>query len=301
MKKLLLTLAFLFAGILHAQEFEYDVSYDTVSLGKRDFYLNSITRATYLEGNTRAFYGFAMPENTIKWFYSFTTQKGESGLANLNLAAQLASIAVDPTLGTTGSLNVPDGVAKVNVYAMQAWQSSLFQEGGTFMYSNAGSSLGSPQGVIELNDRIANNVVIGVENTSQTEGVHVFVEAVAIVENKVMKNRDAIEKAFTYGQLAVTKLDYGQYDLAKAYCDSSLALYELGWVYGTKSVCHFVMNQDGQATNNLVKGIELMKVQEDYNANIKLIQKEFRLVKKREKRKDAQQYIDMLWSHRFIE
>jgi|SaaInlV_120m_DNA_3_1039746.scaffolds.fasta_scaffold21494_1 hypothetical protein len=291
---------FLFCAVTsHAQEFEYDAQYDTIALGTRDYYLNSQLRSDLLEGTNRSLFSFDLPENTIKWYYSFTTQEGESGSANLGLVTKLVGMAIDPTLGIQG-ISVPKGVANINAYVLGAWSTGAFLNGERFNYETDFSSLSSPQGIVEVTGTNAKQASIGFTNPSQTNGVHVFVEAVAITETKTLKNIENISKAETYGQLALTKFNYGQYEVAKAYCDSSLANYELGWVYGTQSACFFVLEQEGRAAKTLVKGIDLMKIQGNYNYNIKLIQKQYRVLKKKAKRGDAQQYIDLLWEHRFL-
>jgi len=283
----------------HAQEFEFDIKYDTISLGTRDYYLNSQLRSSLFEGKSRALFSFELPENTTKWYYSFTTQEGEIGTANLGLVSKIVALAIDPTLGLTG-ISVPKGVTNIDAYVLNSWNSNLFLEGSPFSYSAENSSLSSPQGIIEVSEDNSRQVYIGFINPSQTNGVHVFVEAVAVVKTVVLKNQEAISKAESYGQLAQTKFNYGQYELAKAYCDSSIANYELGWVYGTQSACFFMMNQEGRTAKTLVKGIELMKIQGNYNYHIKQVQKQYKTLRKKEKRADAQQYIDLLWEHRFL-
>lgn len=299
MKKILVILFSLsLTSILVGQEILVETKYDTVAVAQRDFYLNSTLRSDLLGGNNRAGFSFTLPESTDRWYYSFTTERGESGMNNLNLAAQLGASLLDPTLGSSDVV-VPDGVSKINVYSIASWNYSTFTSGGEFNYNPDKSSLQSPQGLIEVRDDNVLSQALGFVNTSSTDGVHIFVEVVAITKEDIVLNADEISRAESYGQLAVMKFEYAQYELAKKYCDSSLAIFPLGWVYGTKAACHYAVHEDGQVSKSLVKGIELMKEQGDYNAEIKLIQREFRLLKKKEKMKGAQQYIDLLWTHRF--
>ena len=134
---------FLFCAVTsHAQEFEYDAQYDTIALGTRDYYLNSQLRSGLLEGTNRSLFPFDLPENTIKWYYSFTTQEGESGSANLGLVTKLVGMAIDPTLGIQG-ISVPKGVANINAYVLGAWSTGAFLNCERFNYETDFSSLSS--------------------------------------------------------------------------------------------------------------------------------------------------------------
>lgn len=48
------------------------------------FYLNGGNRATF-GGKSRVWYNIQLPENTVEWYYSFTTTKGQDPTENIQL------------------------------------------------------------------------------------------------------------------------------------------------------------------------------------------------------------------------
>jgi hypothetical protein len=78
-------------------------------------------RNHYLSGGLKSAVGgvsriqipITLPPNTVKWMYSFTTAKGESGREYLNTFVQLASMLTDKTglVGAASSqVKIPPGL-----------------------------------------------------------------------------------------------------------------------------------------------------------------------------------------------
>jgi len=155
--------------------------------------LNSAVRAATLEGTTRVVIPIDLPKNTIEWFYSFTTNEGESGMRNLNLAVQLSSLVLDYT-GTSASLlskiQVPAGSLGIDSYLLlensripflEKWD----QNGGTFNYTIQGSTENTKQAIVRINNIKSGRCYIGLRNPSSLDAVIVTIEVTAIVENNI--------------------------------------------------------------------------------------------------------------------
>ena len=89
---LFLSLAYVYC---YSQEFE--TKRESLQLiESRSVYLNGGLRAS-MGGKSRTSIKVDLPPNTVKWYYSFTTSKGKSGVKNLELAIQLSGFLADPS------------------------------------------------------------------------------------------------------------------------------------------------------------------------------------------------------------
>src|SRR5690606_35638974 len=104
------------------------------------FYLNGGTRATF-GGKSRTWFNIQLPKNTIEWYYSFTTTKGESSKATIGLLSQLTKL-YDPTGMTaiaTNAILTPSGAGVCDIYLMDRANCDKFMDkvdnwGGTYTY-----------------------------------------------------------------------------------------------------------------------------------------------------------------------
>lgn len=170
---------------------EKEISVKTL-VPQRSIYLNGGIRAS-LGGKSRVTVPIDLPNNTVEWYYSFTTSPGESGTKVLNLALQLSSLLVDQS-GTTASLlkqvEIPMGSNSVDIYLVDSENRTPFIEkwdnnGGTFYYNIEGSTKNTKQATVIVDDIIRGRQYLGLKNPSSSEGVNIFIEVIAIVETEV--------------------------------------------------------------------------------------------------------------------
>ena len=155
----------------------------------RQIYLNGGLRS-YMGGKSRTYIEVNLPRNTVKWYYSFTTSKGQSGSDNLNLALQLSSFLLDPshlTGSLLSSIKVPNGSSVIDVYLcnrpnIDAFLNKVDNSGGTFYYDMQGSTLNTKQAVVEIDNVKSGIWFLGIKNPSSLNAVNVTIEVVAIVE-----------------------------------------------------------------------------------------------------------------------
>lgn len=168
------------------------VNQTKVLVEKRDVYLNGGLRAS-AGGKSRVLVPVELPSNTVEWYYSFSTSKGESGTKNLKLAAQLATLVADPT-GITASIsskiNVPQGSSSADIYLLDSRNHIAFEQkydnnGGTFKYWPEGTTLNTKQAIVRIDDVKVGKYYLGLKNPSTLDGINISIEVVAIVENEV--------------------------------------------------------------------------------------------------------------------
>lgn len=176
-------------------------SYQTIRqvqplLGEQTFYLNSKTR---LGGKPRNAIKIELPENTVQWYYIFTTSKKESsGGDNLKLFQQLTALVGKGLLnsnligiGTNVAYQVikPSGAGVVDIYLTDSKGREQFFAESWNMYSFEkpekvldGTRENLKDGTIIVNDLDHNPVYLCFSNPSVSEGIYVHIEAAALVE-----------------------------------------------------------------------------------------------------------------------
>jgi hypothetical protein len=119
-KPLSLSILFVFFATNIFSQYYITEKITTTIIQERSIYLNGGLRAS-AGGKSRISIPIDLPENTVEWYYSFSTSPGESGTKNLNLALQLSSFLVDYT-GTTSQLmtkvKVPIGSNSIDIYLL---------------------------------------------------------------------------------------------------------------------------------------------------------------------------------------
>ena len=167
---------------------------------QRSIYLNGGTRAS-VGGKSRVVIPFDLPQNTVEWYYSFSTDAGISGTKNLNLAIQLSTLLVDQT-GTTASLmnqvKVPSGSSSIDVYLLNSENQTAFEEkwynnGGSFYFISEGTVKNTKQAVVKVDDVKSGRWYLGLKNPSSLDGVNILVEITAIVQNEVYVDEWTVE------------------------------------------------------------------------------------------------------------
>jgi tetratricopeptide (TPR) repeat protein len=152
------------------------------------FYLNGGARAS-MGGKSRTWFNISLPQNTVEWYYSFSTTKGESSTATIGLLSQLTKL-YDPTGMTaiaTNAIFTPTGAGVCDIYLMNRKNADAFLEkvdnwGGSFSYQVSGSRQNYKNGTVQVRDITSGNWCLGFKNPSSTEGLSITFEVVAIVE-----------------------------------------------------------------------------------------------------------------------
>ena len=258
----------LFCNITSAQEFK--INRETQQLiENRDIHLNGGMRSQF-GGKSRTYIQVDLPENTVKWMYSFSTAKGQNGTQDLNLLTQIGGMIADPSGFTSDMLSeikVPEGVATIDVYLCNRPNIDKFLDksdlnGDTYYYTMEGTVENTKAAVVEIDDVISGTVFLGLKNPSSMNGVHISIEVVAITETKVAipKTKEQ-EKAELYGSLAWTHFKNGDYPKCIEYCDKSKKEYALGWVLGNKGLAQLMELEEEKAFESYLEAIPLIKEQ----------------------------------------
>lgn len=162
---------------------------------QRSIYLNGSLRGS-VGGKSRVVVPFDLPQNTVECYYSFSTSAGTSGTKNLNLALQLSTLLVDYT-GTTASLmnqvKVPSGSNSIDVYLMNSENQTAFMNGESFLYISKGTVENTKQAVVQIDYVKNGRWHLGLKNPNTWDGVNIFIEITAIVQNEVYFDEWTVE------------------------------------------------------------------------------------------------------------
>lgn len=161
-----------------------------------------------LNGGARAMFGGAfgaasrvevpvvLPENTVEWYYSFSTSPASTGnlQGGLLLALQLGNVisSLTPAGIATAIVNglsqksiqtlqIPSGSIPINAYLLDEQNVNPFLNKTQFSRFINESSERSTQGLMKINTITQGSYFIGLQNISSTSGVIITIEVVAIV------------------------------------------------------------------------------------------------------------------------
>lgn len=252
----------------YSQDYEVLTEFEQI-IDTRSIYLNGGLNAAF-GGNSRTYLKIDLPQNTVKWYYSFSTSKGKSGTQNLSLAIQLAGMLADPsgfTSNTLSALNVPEGVASVDIYLLDrenlnkfTAKDDIYENGFSFLME--GTAQNTKQAVVEIDDKIKGTVYLGLKNPSTHSGVNLTIEVVAITEKQVIiEKSEKQQKAELYGGLGWTQFENGDYEKCIYFCNKAFEEYELGWVLANKGLAQLMLNKEDEAMETYVDAITLIKNQ----------------------------------------
>lgn len=252
----------------YSQDYEIVTESEQI-IETRSIYLNGGLNATF-GGKSRTSIKVDLPPNTVKWYYSFSTKKGKSGIQNLNLAIQLAGMLSDPsgiTASTLSAIEVPEGMASVDIYVLDRENRDKFSAkediiGEGYSYNSEGFVENTKQAVVEIDDILNGTVYLGLKNPSTHSGVNLTIEIVAITENQVyIEKSNEQQKAELYGGLGWTQFENGDYEKCVEYCTKAFSEYELGWVLANKGLAQLMLNKEDEAMETYVNAITLIKQQ----------------------------------------
>lgn len=217
-------------------------------LSPQTFYLNGGNRATF-GGKSRVWYNIQLPQNTVEWYYSFTTTKGEDPTQSIQLMSQLTKL-VDPSGITAIAANAiltPSGAAVCDLYLMDRPNADKFLEkvdnwGGSYTYLINGSRLNYKEGTVQVKDAVSGNYCLGFKNPSAVQGITITFEVVAIVEEiKVAEKTVAETKAEMFAEMGWKAYERGEYDKCLEFSKKALELNpDIGWVNNNIGLVHLI-------------------------------------------------------------
>lgn len=212
------------------------------------FYLNGGNRATF-GGKSRVWYNIQLPENTVEWYYSFTTTKGQDPTASIQLISQLTRM-VDPTgfsAIATNAILTPSGAAVCDLYLMDRPNADKFLEkvdnwGGSYNYLVNGSRLNYKEGVVQVRDAVSGSYCLGFKNPSAVQGITITFEVVAIVEEiNVAEKTETQTKAEIFAEMGWKAYERGEYDKCLELSKKALKVNpEIGWVNSNIGLVHLI-------------------------------------------------------------
>lgn len=234
-------------------------------LHQQTFYLNSVTRATF-GGKSKTWFNVPLPPNTVEWYYSFTTTKGEKSKASVELFSQLTKL-IDPTgltaVATNAIFTLP-GAGVCDIYLMDNKNTDIFlgKNGNSsqpFDYDLAGSRENFRNGTVKIDNINEGEWCLGFRNTSATEGIAITFEIVAIVEETKIIDRPLAEtKAEVFGTLGRKAYLNGNYDMCWELSKKALANNpNLGWVNNNLGLVYLIRGDYVSAIENYATAIAL--------------------------------------------
>lgn len=239
MKILISILAFVLTLTVFSQE--TIKTYETVTLvPETTKTLNSGGRS-WIGGVSRVPIRVDLPENTVEWYYSFTTSAGASGTSLLNLAVQVGAYATNGPLGSAVAkqVKIPPGSATVDVWLIPLECKADFEaknDDKVRWYPDQ-SEINTKQSVKPVSNLLTGSYYLGLRNPSGLDAVTITIEVVAIVEKVVfVEKSENQEKAELYGGLGWKQYENGEYQKCIDYCDKANEIYSLGWVYANKGL-----------------------------------------------------------------
>tara|TARA_B100001245_G_C22830459_1_gene399436 strand:- start:14 stop:1036 length:1023 start_codon:yes stop_codon:yes gene_type:complete len=160
-----------------------------------DFYINSGSNADFKGGKSRVVVPISIPENTVKWYYSFSAFREAEQVDNLHatfsLAGQLTRI-IDQT-GTlefgVELLTLPPGADYCDIYLLDHNNSILFTRKEAYQYFTVGSRENLKSGISEITGGSGRVMNLGLRNPDYQYGINVVLEVVAIIHEEEYAER----------------------------------------------------------------------------------------------------------------
>lgn len=222
---------------------------------KRSYYLNGGTRAA-LGGKSRTTIKIDLPQNTKRWYYSFSTTPGEDGTKLLNLGIQLSSALYGGLAGLASkAITVPPGSGSADIIALPPSQVENFLNKTDYKYYRDISLENARQAVQSVERSYGETLYLGLRNPSAVTGINIVIEVVAIVEEV----NDTTDKGLLYGNLGWKEFEKGNLNQCLELSNKALS-YDpnLCYVKFNIALVHLVQ-QDDTAIDDYVTAITDLK------------------------------------------
>ena len=231
---------------------------------KQVFYLNGGNRAL-LGGDSRIYLEVDLPENTIDWYYAFSTAASESETDNMaiGLAAQLTKFA-DPTglaASATTALLSPAGSGTCNVYVTDKENADVFEAksdkyGVPFNYYIAKSRENFRNGIVEIDEVVSGKVYLCFKNPSDFTGVAVTLDVVAVVKKK----SDETKRAEMLGTMGWQAYERGDVDRCLELSQQAIEMdNSLSWVHFNIGLVYLLKQQQNEALDAYLTALSVIK------------------------------------------
>jgi hypothetical protein len=165
------------------------VSYKAKTVHKpQHFFLNSVGNVL---GRTRVTLPVNLPENTERWYYTYSAYREEEEAQRISKTLDLAGQVAGYLIGTEGKLigqaaallTAPAGGEQCDVYLLGEEQLQAFLDKDDFKYKPEGSRENYTSGTVEI-EKQKGKLHLGFRNNSLLYGIHVVVEVVAITRER---------------------------------------------------------------------------------------------------------------------
>ncbi|UII26114.1 hypothetical protein LVD15_22855 [Fulvivirga maritima] len=152
------------------------------------FYINSESNAAFKNGKSKVFIPFTIPENAVKWYYTFSATRDKDkineSLKNFNLLSEITKY-LNSKPGISFALNMinqPPGSDYCDIYLIDHENLSLSQNDQAFSYLPVGSRVNYKSGTVEVKEFINTPMYLAINNPDFSHGINVSIEIVAIVK-----------------------------------------------------------------------------------------------------------------------
>lgn len=264
MKKIII-IQLLLTCSLYSQNIKVSQEVKTI-IQERTITLNGGANAS-LGGKSRTVIPISLPENTVLWYYCFSTIPGTNGLETLKLFSQLSSLVLDPsgiTKSTINNIQVPRGTSGLDVYLLDQKNSDLFvqkadQNGGDFSFYREGLVTNTNQAVVPIYNALQGTYYLGLKNPSTFTGIHIIIEVVAVVQ-ELEQFTDEQSEGITLGDLGWKAFERGDYNKCLELSNQALKKdNSLGYVYFNIALCYMIKGENNIAISKYVKAISNAK------------------------------------------
>jgi hypothetical protein len=168
------------------------------------FFVNSGSNAMFKGGKSRVALPFNLPANTVKWYYKVSSFRDsalvQSTSEQINLVADLSKL-IDETGGLNfviDQLGKPPGADYCDVYLLDHSNSSLFLNKNDFSNYPIGTRENIIAGNVEVGNRFAEQMYLGIKNPDPSHGINVLVSIASIVLEQEIDIREIKEPQVTY-------------------------------------------------------------------------------------------------------
>lgn len=180
-------------------------SYKVKEIAKNQHYfINSGSNALFKDGKSRVTLPIALPNNTVKWYYTVSSFRDnnliESTMSQINLVSDLTKL-IDKSGGVSFAIDLltqPPGANFCDVYLINNENYSLFLNKSEYRHF----TVGTRENIVSANVEIpftSNEVLyLGIKNPDGMHGINVIVSAAAIVLEKELATREIITPNISY-------------------------------------------------------------------------------------------------------
>lgn len=174
-------------------------------------YINSGRNALFQGGKSRISLPVILPKNTVEWYYTFSASRDEVEITKTKTFYSLMK-QVTKLLGASPLLNIgvdmftrPPGGNVCDVYLLDVNNRVPFEEKLEYSFGPEGSRENLSSGVVKIKSTLRQINYLGIKNPDASYGIHVVIEAVAIILEEEWDKRDVIKYEVSSRQQAYLK------------------------------------------------------------------------------------------------